>query len=82
MEFTQFVWKHRDIRREIGCKFLVLIYKGNTDNQSIGLLEYMWKVVETIINTRLRASVRLHDVLHGFCAGGGMDTDILELNQF
>ena len=32
-----------------------------------------------ITNTRLRASVRLHEVLHGFHAGRWMGTAILEL---
>ena len=33
---------------------LVLIPKGNTDNRSIVLLEFLWKVVEADIDTLLR----------------------------
>ena len=80
VEITQFMWQHRDIQRELGWTILVLITKGNTDTKGIGLLESMWKVVEVIINTRLRASVRLHNVLHLFCAGRVMGMEILELN--
>ena len=36
--------------------------------------------MEAIINTRLRESIRLHDVLHGFHTWRGTGTAILELN--
>ena len=36
-------------------------------------------MVEAIIDTRLRESVQLHDVLHGFHAGRGMGAAILGL---
>ena len=43
-------------------------------------MESIWKVVEAKIDTRLRASVCLHGVLHGFHKGMGMGMVILELN--
>ena len=43
-------------------------------------MESIWKVVEAKIDTRLRASVCLHKVLHGFHTGRVMGTTILELN--
>ena len=36
-------------------------------------------VLDSIIETLLRASVRLHNVLHGFCAGRVMETAIMDL---
>ena len=63
----------------MGWKVLVLIPKGNTDTRGIGLLEFLWKVVEAIIDTHLRASVRLHDILHGFRIGKGTGKVILDL---
>ena len=36
-------------------------------------------MVEALINTRLRASLHIHDVLHGFRYGRGTGTDIMEL---
>ena len=36
--------------------------------------------MEAIIEIRLRTSVRLHEVLHGFCACRVTGTEILELN--
>ena len=43
---TQYMWQHRDILADMGWKLLVLIPKGNTDTQGVGLLETLWKVVE------------------------------------
>ena len=42
-------------------------------------MELLWRVVEEIIDASLRASVCLHDVLHGFCAGKITGMDILKL---
>ena len=42
-------------------------------------MEFLWKVVEVIIDNRLRSSVCLHNALHGFCTGRVMGTTILEL---
>ena len=63
---TQYMWHHREIPTELVWAIIVLILKGNTDNQGVGLLETLWKVVEDIIDTRLQACITIHDVLHGF----------------
>ena len=63
-----------------GWMILFLISKENMDTRGIGLLESLWKVVEELIDTRPRASFRLHNVLHWFHAGRRMGTAILELN--
>ena len=39
----------------------------------------MWKVVGAIIDTRLRESVHLYNVLHGLKKGRGTGTAILDL---
>ena len=65
---------------DMGWTILVLIHKGNTDTQGVGLLEYLWEVVEAIIDTHLRSSVLRHDVLHGFRAERVTGTAILYLN--
>ena len=80
VETTQLLWHHREILMEMVWMILVLIPKGNTDTRRIGLLELLWKVVEAIIDTRLRESFFLHNALHRFCAGRGMGTAILKLN--
>ena len=58
---------------------LVLISKGNADTRRIALLEVVWKVVEAVIDTRIKSVVQFHNVLQGFCAGRGAETAIMEL---
>ena len=53
--------------------------KGNTDTWGIGLLELLWKVVEAIIDTCLRASVHIHNTIHRLRAGRGIGTSTLEI---
>ena len=67
------------ISTELGWTFLVLIPKGNTDTRGIGLLEVVWEVVEAVIDTRVKTVVQFHNFLHGFCAGRGAETAIIEL---
>ena len=73
------MWQPGEIPREMGWIILVLIPKVNAGTRGVGLSELLWKVVEEIIDTRLRESVILHDVLHGFRAGKVTGTEILEL---
>ena len=58
---------------------MILIPKGNVDNQGIGMLGIVWKVVVELIDTQIKTVVQFHDVLHGFCAGRGAGTAIMEL---
>ena len=53
--------------------------QGKHLNLGIGLLETLWEVVEAIIDTRLGASIRFHNVLHGFRAGMITGKVILEI---
>ena len=57
----------------------VLIPKGTTDAQFIGLLETLWKVVEALIGTRQNASLQFHDILHRLWARRGLRTAIMDL---
>ena len=63
----------------MGWTFLVLIPKGKTDIRGILLLETLWKLVELIIDTRLRSRLQFRNVLHGFRAGRGTWMAIMEL---
>ena len=69
-----------DIPQELGWTILVLIPKGNMDTRGIGLLNTLWKVVEALIYTCLRASIQFHEVLHGFQSGRGTGTAIIDLD--
>ena len=66
---------------DLGWKIPIQITKGEINTRGIGLLETLWKVVEAIIDTILRVSVCLHNILHSFCAGRVTGTAILELNM-
>ena len=60
------MWRTGEIPHDSGCTILVLIPKGVTDTRGMNLLETLWKVVETLVDTRLCASLQMHDVLHRF----------------
>ena len=71
------MWRTGEIPQEWGWTILVLISKGIIDTRGTGLLDTLWKVVEALINTRPRASLQIHDVLHGFRYGRGTGADIM-----
>ena len=56
----------------------MLIPKGNLDTRGIGLVEVVWKVVEAMLDTHIKSVVQSHDVSHGYCAGKGTRTAIME----
>ena len=62
----QLMWDNRPIQTKLGRTVLVLIPKANADNGGIRMLEIVWKVVEAVIDTQIKAVVQFHDVLHGF----------------
>ena len=79
-DIVHYMWRTGDIPQDLGCTVLVLIPKGTTDTWGIGLLETLCKVVEALTDTRLRARIQFHGVLHGFRDRRGTGTDIMELN--
>ena len=64
---------------ELGWTVLFLIPKGGTDTREIGIMEIMWKMVDGVVDTRVKSAVLFHDVLHGFHVGRGTGTAIMEL---
>ena len=58
------MWRTGEIPQEFGWTILFLVPKGTTNTKFIGLLETLWKVVEALIDTRLRASLQMHDAIH------------------
>ena len=57
---------------------VVMIPKGRQEYRGIGIVEVMWKVVAAILHLRLTDSITYHEFLHGFRAGPGTGTAILE----
>ena len=58
---------------------VVLIPKGYGGYRGIGLVEAIWKVCTSIVNSRLRISIVLHDALYGLWQGRGTGTAIMEV---
>ena len=67
------------IPMELGWTVLVLIPKGNADTRGIRLLGVIWKVVEAVIDTRIKTVAKFYDVLHEFHIGRGREDAIMEL---
>ena len=80
VDIVQHMWRTGEIPQELGWTVLVIIPKGTSNTWSIGLIDTLWKVVEALIDTRLRASLQLHDVLQRLRAGRGTGADIMELD--
>ena len=55
-----------------------LIPKGKRYFRGVGLVEVLWKAVESLLNRRLTSTIMFHDVLHGFWTGRGMGTAALK----
>ena len=73
------MWNTGEIPTELTWTILVLIPKGDgTQTRGIGLNETLWKILEAIIDTRVKAAVVFHDILHGFIQRRGTGTAILE----
>ena len=49
--------------------------------RGIGFIEVMWKIVEAVINTPIKMTVKFHDILYGFYTHQGTGTAIMELNM-
>ena len=66
----------------MGWTVLILIPKGTTDIRGISLLETLWKVEEALIDTHLRSSLHMNNVLHRFRTGRGAGTATIEINLY
>jgi Reverse transcriptase (RNA-dependent DNA polymerase) len=76
---VEHIWNTGHIPTELTWTILVLIPKdGGTATRGIGLTETLWKIIEAIINTRVKQVTKFHDILHGFISRHGTGTAILE----
>ena len=57
---------------------IVILPKGGGDYRGIGLLCPFWKAVEILMDKRFSV-IEFHDCLHGFLAGRGTGTAIMEV---
>jgi Reverse transcriptase (RNA-dependent DNA polymerase) len=72
------MWTTGEIPTELTWTNLVLIPKDNGDKRGIGLLETVWKLMESIISARVMKEVQFYDCLHVFRHIRGTGTAILE----
>ena len=63
---------------ELHWQILACLPKPDGGTRGIGLIEVAWKHVEAIIDNRVKAVVRFHDMLHGFTPCRGTGTAIIE----
>ena len=56
---------------------MVLIQNGKGEYRGIGLVETIWNVCTSTVNSRLQSSIVLHDVLHGFIQDRETGTEII-----
>ncbi|KAL7533855.1 hypothetical protein ACHAWF_011231 [Thalassiosira exigua] len=71
------IWEKGHIPRQLLWVVVVLLPKGGGDYRGIGLLEQIWKVIEGVIDTRLKV-IELHNCLHGYLAKRGFGTATVE----
>ncbi len=77
MKLVQAVWDEGKIPIQLGWVVTVLIPKGGGYYRGIGLLEPIWKIIERVIDKRLKA-IALHDSLHSCHNGRGTGTAVIE----
>ena len=73
VQLVQGIWESGEIPRQMRWLIVVLIPKGGGDYRGIGLMEPMWKTIEIIMVTRMRA-IEFHDCLHGSVPKRGTGT--------
>ena len=73
------MWYTGSIPTELGCTFLLLIPKGRADTRGIRLFEIVCKLVDAVIDTRIKLAVEFHNMFHRFSLGRETEMEILEL---
>ena len=71
VSMTQMAFREGHLPAEMTQTTTVLLPKLWGDYRGIGVVEVICNMVTTIISARLRASVSLHNSMHGFQRGGG-----------
>ena len=76
VDLVQTAFREERLTEEATWQVVLLVTKGKNKYRGIDLVEVMWKVVATILNSRLAVSITFHDFLHVFwaCCGTGITT--------
>jgi len=78
VQLIQHIWSTGQLPTELTWSIQVLLPKPIGGARGIGLLEVAWKLMEAIIDTRVKEVIEFHDCLHGFCSGRGTNAAIVE----
>ena len=68
---TQLAFREGRLTAELNWTTMILLLNQQEVYMGISLVEVIWKIINTIINTYLRVAISLHDSQHGFRQGGG-----------
>jgi hypothetical protein len=79
VELVQHIFETGNLPLELKWSLLVAITKGSGGFRAIGLLEITWKLISSIIDSRLKQKIILHPALHGFRAFRGTGTASIDL---
>ena len=79
---VQHVWVSGTLLTQLPWAIPVLLLKSDGGTRGIGLLEVIWKVMSSILDGRIKATILFHDALHGFRMGRGTGTAIIEAKFF
>jgi hypothetical protein len=66
VELVQHIFETSNLSLELNWSVLVAIPKRSGGCRAIGLLEIIWKLISSIIDSRLKQKIILHPALHGF----------------
>jgi hypothetical protein len=80
VELIQHVHRTGQLPQELYWSILAIIPKGSGGSRGIGLLEVSWKVISSIIDTRLKDAIKFHDTLNGFTTHHDTGTATIEAN--
>ena len=72
------IFQTGEIPSELKWSVLALLPKPDRSHRGIGLQEVAWKLCSAIIDNRLKAAIRLDQILHGFTSERGTGTAIIE----
>jgi hypothetical protein len=76
---VQYIFETGRLPTELTWCVLVAIPKPSGGFRGIGLLELMWKLMSSIIDSRMKENIQLHSTLHDFRPGRGTGTASIEV---
>ena len=79
VDLVQHIFETGSIPQKLSWSILACLPKRDGGHRGIGLLETIWKLVQAIIDNRIKKAIKFHDALHGFCFRRGTGTALIEM---